>query len=114
MIGCSLGGDENGGKADKNPPADGADEEDHLTEEAHMLATLNVLTRCMNLAEYFCQGALDTAIAYTEHYALHMAKYTHFTSPIRRYADVIVHRQLASILADFSIQCECGSSNVVA
>jgi len=37
-------------------------------------------------------------IAKYQHYALSVPLYTHFTSPIRRYADVLVHRQLDSIL----------------
>jgi protein SSD1 len=47
-------------------------------------------------AKYFCAGMLD--IAKYQHYALNVSLYTHFTSPIRRYADVLVHRQLESIL----------------
>ena len=48
-------------------------------------------------AKYFCAGMLD--IAKYQHYSLNVPLYTHFTSPIRRYADLLVHRQLESVLA---------------
>lgn len=53
-------------------------------------------TRCMNQAVYFCTGELDPSLY--SHYGLAMERYTHFTSPIRRYADVLVHRLLAASL----------------
>eukprot|EP01127_Copromyxa_protea_P024073 TRINITY_DN9317_c0_g1_i1.p1 TRINITY_DN9317_c0_g1~~TRINITY_DN9317_c0_g1_i1.p1 ORF type:complete len:1117 (-),score=227.07 TRINITY_DN9317_c0_g1_i1:39-3254(-) len=49
-------------------------------------------------AEYFSTGCFDLADFY--HYGLAAQFYTHFTSPIRRYADVIVHRQLLESLKE--------------
>ncbi|PYI12435.1 RNB-domain-containing protein [Aspergillus sclerotiicarbonarius CBS 121057] len=53
-------------------------------------------TRCMTSAEYFSAGA--HAESEFRHYGLASPIYTHFTSPIRRYADLLVHRQLASAI----------------
>ena len=59
--------------------------------------------RSMHRAKYFCSGMLD--IAKYQHYALNVPLYTHFTSPIRRYADVIVHRQLESAIQSTGEPC---------
>lgn len=50
-------------------------------------------TRCMLQAVYFPSGTLQKDDFC--HYGLAVPLYTHFTSPIRRYADIIVHRLLA-------------------
>jgi len=36
----------------------------------------------------------------TGHFALNFDSYTHFTSPIRRYSDLLVHRQIRRLLAE--------------
>lgn len=50
----------------------------------------------MQPADYFAAGTMDMAA--WKHFALNIPYYTHFTSPIRRYADVIVHRLLQATI----------------
>ena len=50
----------------------------------------------MQRAKYICTGMLSPEKYH--HYALNAPLYTHFTSPIRRYADIIVHRMLEASL----------------
>lgn len=54
-------------------------------------------TRAMNRAKYFCAGMMD--ISKYSHFALNAPLYTHFTSPIRRYADILVHRMLEASIS---------------
>ncbi|EDO05436.1 RNB domain family protein [Babesia bovis T2Bo] len=71
-------------------------------------------TRCMSQAVYCHSG--EAGVTSFKHYGLSSELYTHFTSPIRRYADVIVHRMLAAALdieamdtsfyQELSSQCE--------
>eukprot|EP01026_Neomeris_dumetosa_P077855 TRINITY_DN84090_c0_g1_i2.p1 TRINITY_DN84090_c0_g1~~TRINITY_DN84090_c0_g1_i2.p1 ORF type:complete len:198 (-),score=21.30 TRINITY_DN84090_c0_g1_i2:150-743(-) len=53
-------------------------------------------TRCMTQAVYFSSGEVSDKEFL--HYGLATPIYTHFTSPIRRYADVVVHRLLSAAL----------------
>lgn len=57
-----------------------------------------LLTHPMNLAQYIVADSCSSKG--WAHYALAIPYYTHFTSPIRRYADVMVHRLLFLGLKD--------------
>uniref|UniRef100_A0A9J7ZHX4 DIS3-like exonuclease 2 n=1 Tax=Cyprinus carpio carpio TaxID=630221 RepID=A0A9J7ZHX4_CYPCA len=74
---------------------------ENLGNDEYAAARREVLThmcsRAMQMASYFCTGALKDENSF-HHYALNVPLYTHFTSPIRRYVDVIVHRLLAASL----------------
>lgn len=57
-----------------------------------MNAVLNLMvSKTMTRARYFCSETAKDEQDFW-HYALSIPMYTHFTSPIRRYADVLVHR----------------------
>lgn len=55
-----------------------------------------LLYKCMNRAKYFVADRVDTESQ--GHYFLNVPLYTHFTSPLRRYADLVVHRQLRAVV----------------
>lgn len=52
--------------------------------------------RALSEARYICAGSATS----TQHFGLGIDIYTHFTSPIRRYADIVVHRQLLCALRE--------------
>ena len=51
--------------------------------------------RIQSQARYVCEG--DQPSANIKHYSLGIRSYTHFTSPIRRYTDIAVHRLLLGL-----------------
>jgi exosome complex exonuclease DIS3/RRP44 len=68
-----------------------------LSADPYLDQLLRILsTRCMSPAQYFCSGEYQAKDWH--HYGLAAPVYTHFTSPIRRYADVCVHRLLAAAI----------------
>jgi protein SSD1 len=61
-----------------------------------------LLSKAMHRAKYYVFS--KTADYLHPHYALNLPIYTHFTNPSRRYADIIVHRQLEAVLSGGTIE----------
>ncbi|EFN78986.1 DIS3-like exonuclease 2 [Harpegnathos saltator] len=64
-----------------------------------IMVITNLCSKAMTRAEYKCASAV-TSSDDLKHYALNVPLYTHFTSPIRRYSDCIVHRLLYATIAN--------------
>ena len=85
--------------------------EDCSTEKSKGVSIIlkNYFRKLNKKAEYICNRGVDDL----SHYDLNVPFYTHFTSPIRRYPDILVHRLLAAlqgyeqcILIDYQSVCE--------
>ena len=85
LLGFELGGGENPGP--RNFAKLLADVHDKREAPVLTLLTLRSLARAVYRAE--CDG----------HFGLGLERYAHFTSPIRRYPDLLVHRAITHILA---------------
>ncbi|AMD19207.1 HBR306Cp [Eremothecium sinecaudum] len=55
-----------------------------------------LLYKALNRARYFVAAKVEPD--QFGHFSLNMHLYTHFTAPLRRYADHVVHRQLKSVI----------------
>jgi len=61
-----------------------------------------LLVKTLQRAKYYIGNQL--AEEQRQHYALNLPIYCHFTTPPRRYSDIVVHRQLEAALSDGAIE----------
>ncbi|XP_012865360.1 PREDICTED: DIS3-like exonuclease 1 [Dipodomys ordii] len=77
--------------------ADSLDKADDPNDPIVNKLLRSMATQAMSNALYFSTGSC--AEEDFHHYGLALDKYTHFTSPIRRYSDMIVHRLLMAAIS---------------
>ncbi|PQE21530.1 Ribonuclease II R protein [Rutstroemia sp. NJR-2017a BVV2] len=70
-----------------------------------------LLVKSMHRAKYYVAGKTPQHLY--PHYALNLPLYTHFTNPSRRYADLVVHRQLEAVLSEGKIEYNEDIENLV-
>ena len=70
-----------------------------------------LLVKTMSRAKYVVAG--KTRPDQFQHFALNLPLYTHFTNPSRRYADIVVHRQLEAALSGGAIEFTEDIENLV-
>ncbi|MBM3393826.1 MAG: ribonuclease R, partial [Betaproteobacteria bacterium] len=87
---AEFGIDLPGGKKPK--PKDYAKALDKLRSKPQSVFLQTVLLRSLKQARYTPENA--------GHFGLAYERYTHFTSPIRRYPDLLVHRAIKAVLAE--------------
>lgn len=68
-----------------------------------------LLVKSMQRAKYIVAGKNPDQYP---HYALNLPVYAHFTNPSRRYADIIVHRQLEAVLSNGAIEFNDDAENL--
>ncbi|CAF1546892.1 unnamed protein product, partial [Adineta ricciae] len=67
-----------------------------IKDDSTQKLLIHLLAKSMQLAIYCCASCVPNNDY--SHYALNVEYYTHFTSPIRRYPDILVHRLLGATL----------------
>ncbi|XP_006565708.1 DIS3-like exonuclease 2 isoform X2 [Apis mellifera] len=79
--------------------------ETKITMKYRMMVINSLCSKAMTRATYICSSTV-TAEEELRHYALNVPLYTHFTSPIRRYSDCVVHRLLYSTMKNVEMPKE--------